>query len=129
MNNSGEKSLSYFSTTAPLLGLFTSSAPSGEYQEGHKIEIVASFNQKLAPGSTMTLTLNNGVEQILSTVDGSFLRGVYTVGPDQTVADLSVKAIKSAKILGLYGMTGTSYTLPTGGKNLGDLRNIVIKSG
>lgn len=77
----------------------------------------------------MTLTLNNGVEQILSTVDGSFLRGVYTVGPDQTVADLSVKAIKSAKILGLYGMTGTSYTLPTGGKNLGDLRNIVIKSG
>ncbi len=129
VNNSGEKSLSYFSTTAPLLGLFTSSAASGEYRQGDKLELVASFNQKLAPGSTMTLTLNNGVEQTLSTIDGFFLRGVYTIGADQTVADLSVKAIKSANILGLYGITGTSYTLPAAGKNLGDLRNIVIKSG
>ncbi len=49
INNSGEKSLSYFYTTPPILGLFTSSAPNGEYKEGDKVDIVASFNQKLAP--------------------------------------------------------------------------------
>lgn len=91
--------MSYFYTVPPVLGLFTSSAANGEYRQGDKLEIVASFNQKLAPGSTMTLTLNNGVEHTLSTIDGSSLRGVYTIGADQTVADLSVKAIKSAKIL------------------------------
>lgn len=76
----------------------------------------------------MTITLNNGVEQTLSTVDGNFLRGVYTIGANQTVADLSIKTIKTANIIGLSSVPGTTYTIPTG-KNLGDLRNIAIKSG
>lgn len=128
INNSGEKTVSYFYTVPPVLGLFTSRAASGEYRQGDKLDIVASFNQKLAPGSTMTITLNNGATHTLSTVDGNFLSGIYTIGADQTVADLSVKQINSANIIGLYTTPGTNYTLPTG-KNLGDLRNITIKSG
>lgn len=129
INNSGEKTVSYFYTVPPLLGLFTSSAASGDYRQGDKLEIVASFSQKLAAGSTMNITLNNGVAHTLSTVDGNFLRGVYTIGADQTVADLSVKQINSANIIGLYSVPGSTYTLPAAGKNLGDLRNIAIKSG
>lgn len=129
INNSGEKTVSYFYTAPPLLGLFTSRAASGEYRQGDKLDIVASFNQKLAAGSTMNITLNNGAVHTLSTVEGSFLSGIYTIGADQIVADLSVKQINSANILGLYSVPGTTYTLPPAGKNLGDLRNIVIKSG
>lgn len=120
--------MSYFYTAPPLLGLFTSRTASGEYRQGDKIDIVASFNQKLAPGSTMTLILNNGATHTLSTVDGNFLSGIYTIGADQTVDDLSIKQIKSANIIGMYSIPGSTYTIPAG-KNLGDLRNIIIKPG
>lgn len=128
INNSGEKTLSYFSTIPPILGLMTSTAASGTYRQGDQMEIAANFSQKLAPGSTMDIVLNNGAELTLSTVDGFYLKGSYIIGANQLTSDLTVSTIKSARILALYGVAGTTYTLPIG-KNLGDLRNIVIGEG
>jgi len=49
INNSEENTTSFFSTVAPVLSIFTSSATSGEYREGDKINILAGFNQNLGP--------------------------------------------------------------------------------
>ncbi len=75
----------------------------------------------------MKVLLNNDIEQTLSTVDGTFLRGFYTVAGGETVAKLSVKRIESANIIGLNSLPGTQYTIPAE-KNLSNLKSIAIKT-
>lgn len=102
VNNSKSKSLSIIHTVAPILTKFTSSTPNGTYQEGGKISIQAVFDQALSPGSTMTVILNNNQEISLTSIDTMTLQGEYTIQGGHDVADLSVKSIKSAKIIGMF---------------------------
>lgn len=102
VNNRAGKSLSKIHTTAPALVSFSSETPDGTYAEGSKIKISALFDQNLGSNSTMTVVLSNNKEIPLSTISGMTLTGEYTVEGGQDTPDLTIKSIKSAKIVGLF---------------------------
>ena len=79
VQNKDSKNISIIYTGYPLLKSLSTDAPDGTYREGAVVNIVASFDQKLAPESTMTVLLNNGVELPLTTVNDQQLSTNYMV--------------------------------------------------
>lgn len=79
VQNKDSKDISIIYTGTPLLKSFSTDTPDGTYRDGAIMNIVASFDQKLASGSTMTLLLNNGVELVLDSINDQQLSANYTV--------------------------------------------------
>jgi YVTN family beta-propeller protein len=124
--NNTKKSLSILYTDSPqLLGMASQSA-NGVYWITEKIDIRAIFDQPLAPGSTMTVLLNNDATVTLDTIDGKMLFGAYAVQKNSVSnKDLSIKSIASAKIIGISWLEKTVYVIWVW-RNLWDYKNIVI---
>ncbi len=68
------------------------------------VTIVASFDEAVAAGSSLTVVLDNGASVVLSTISGSTVSGTYTVGAtgsgedsaDLTVASISAMSVSDA---------------------------------
>jgi YVTN family beta-propeller protein len=122
----------------PALLSFTSTAASGTYTTGQTINITATFDRNIKPGSTMTVALNSGGSATLTNVSGSTLSGTYTVGSGHRTPDLAVSSVTSASVTDFANtITQTAYDIPSSQgsfvaensfitRNIGDSKNIVI---
>ncbi len=122
----------------PALVSFTSTAASGTYTTGQTINVTATFERNIKPGSTMTVALNSGGSATLTNVSGSTLSGTYTVGSGHKTPDLAVSSITSASVTDFANtITQTVYNIPSSqgsfnaensfiSRNIGDSKNIVI---
>ncbi len=111
-------------STAPVLQAFTSTTADGAYGAGATITIVASFDEAIAPGSSLTVTLDTGASVVLSSISGATLSGDYTVDPGMNTSDLTVTSITAISVSDAAGNTLNATNLPA--SNLGDTSAIVI---
>ena len=113
----------------PKLISFSSATADGTYGPGSTINLTARYDSPLGSGSSISITLNNGVNVTLTNVSGSEIRGSYTVGATgsgQDSADLSVASISSESVSDTPGNTQNASTLPASPENLGDSSDIAI---
>ena len=116
-------------STPPTLQSLTSTTPNGTYGPGSSILIIATYNEALGAGSTLTVTLDNGASVALSTVSGMTASGAYVVGATgsaQDSSDLTVAAIASESVEDIYANERTDSSVPGSPNNLGDSSAIVI---
>ena len=85
-----------------LLGFVASSSSQDEPKEGQKITLHALFDQSLAAGSSITITLNNKKEITLSTLKSSQLTGEYIWQKSDDIRTLQVQSIKTVSIKSLW---------------------------
>jgi hypothetical protein len=106
-----------FDTAEPQLGSFTSTTANNIYGPTSSINITATYGvgEDLAAGSSITVTLNTGVQVVLSTIaSANILTGTYTVGATgsgQNAGDLTVATIDSQNAVDQAGnaQVGTSW--------------------
>jgi len=99
---------------APVLTSFTSTTTNGSYRAGDTIDITATYDEAVASGSTLTVSLNSGkTGLVLNTISGNTITGTYTVGAGETSADLTVSAITSQSVSDAAGNTQGGTTLPS----------------
>ena len=115
----------------PHLVSYTSTSPSGNYNEGQTVHVVATFNNSLSTTSTMVLTLNTGATITLGTVSGSTISGNYVVGSSsESTIDLSVQSVSSASVSDTLGNVVSSYTLSGDNISVGsDISINIISTG
>lgn len=100
---------------APVLQSFTSTTGDGTYGPTSTINVTATYDESIAGGSTMTVTLSNGQSVALNVVAGATISGTYTVGATgsgQDVTDITVSAINAESATDLYGNTRTNSGIP-----------------
>ncbi len=109
------------------------------YIPGQTINIKANFNAPLGANSQMVVKLNNNINLTLNIVDGSSLKGIYTVTGGVKIPDLSILSIESASIFDTLGNNNTSYKISSSfgnlvaensliTRNLGDAENIGLNA-
>lgn len=116
-------------TAAPQLLSFNSSSADGTYGPGSNLNITAVYNEDLAPGSSISVLLNNGVSLTLSSISFNELSGTYSVGitgSGQDTNDLSVSSISSESVSDSLGNSASSSSLPTSPNNIADVSAIII---
>ncbi len=116
-------------TLAPVLQSFSSTTADGVYGPAAVVTIVASFDEAIAAGSSLTVVLDNddGTSVLLSTIAGPTVSGTYVVGATgsgQDSADLTVASISAMSVSDVASNEQTSTSLPP--SNLGDTSDIVI---
>ena len=113
--------------TPPALISFTSSTADNTYGPGAVINITATYDEALAGGGNLTVTLTNGVNVLLNNVSGTTVFGSYTVGvtgSGQDSGDLSIGSIISESVSDLLGNNQTGSAVPAA--NLATSSDIVI---
>ncbi|MFZ5365213.1 MAG: Ig-like domain-containing protein [Patescibacteria group bacterium] len=113
----------------PTLQSFTSTTVDGTYGPGSNINVTATYNENIAGGSLMTVTLDNGVNVTLNNIVGSTISGTYTVGvtgSGEDSADLTVASILSESVADSYGNIQGSSAVPGSPNNIADTSAIVI---
>ncbi|MDD5055254.1 MAG: SdrD B-like domain-containing protein [Candidatus Peribacteraceae bacterium] len=115
-----------FDVDDPDLLSFTSDTPDGTYRGDSQIEIIATYDEPLAAGSTITIDLNTGRSVTLSTIQGSTLSGTYTVQAGDLSDDLTVDSITSQSVSDALGNEQTGIGLPD--TNIEDGSDIVINA-
>lgn len=126
-NNLGDNSAIIIDVTTPTITSFTSSTSNDTYGPGSVINITANYDEDVAPGSSLSVTLDNGGTATLNSVSGSSISGSYTVGATgslQDTLDLTVNSINSHSATDLYSNSTTSTLIPV--NNLGNNSNIAI---
>lgn len=110
------------------------------YTPNQTINLKANFDEPLGANSQMVIKLNNNANVTLSVVDGSSLKGTYTVAQyGERIPDLTVSSIVSANVFDLSNNATTSYKIPFTfdnlvaensqiARNLGDIENISINA-
>ena len=120
-------------TTAPFVTSFTSTTVSGSYRTGATINVTATFNEQVAGGSTLQVTLDNGITLDLTTPNAArpstIVRGTYTVGtnPGEESGDLTVTSFGWVTATAPRNLAGTaieSSALPP--VNIADGKDIAI---
>ena len=112
---------------APVLQSLSSTTVDGVYGPAAVVTIVASFDEAVAAGSSLTVVLDNGTSVVLSSVSGSTVSGDYIVGATgsgQDSADLTVASISAMSVSDAASNEQTSTALPP--SNLGDTSALVI---
>jgi len=129
--------LTYENAAAPTVESFSSETAAGAYgivdvdgtDVGATIDIRATMSEKVITSSKFTVTLSTDDEVELSydasDPNGKTLKGTYTVGANDTSADLNVKSFNVGSVRDIYGTAMSSTNLPTG-NNLKDNEAIVI---
>jgi len=113
--------------TGPVLQSFSSPESDDIYGPGSSIALEASYDETLAPGSTITMELDNGVSVTLDSVSGNTLSGTYivgTTGSGEDSADLTVSSISSESVMDALGNTRTDSDLPA--SNIEDTSDLEI---
>jgi len=119
-----------FDETAPQLASFTSTTADDAYGPTSNINITATYGvgESLASGSSITVTLNTGVQVVLSTIEsGNTLTGIYTVGATgsgQNTTGLTVSTIDGQSAVDQAGNTQSGTGLPA--TNIADGSDIII---
>ena len=112
VQNKDSKNISIIYTGYPLLKSFLLRMHQMAHIMRAVVNIVASFDQKLAPESTMTVLLNNGVELPLTTVNDQQLSTNHTwSGPGDDIGDLTVRYQKLEHPR-CSSQVRTNYTIP-----------------
>ncbi|KKT86448.1 MAG: hypothetical protein UW86_C0031G0001, partial [Microgenomates group bacterium GW2011_GWA1_Microgenomates_45_10] len=113
--------------TAPNLLSFSSTTADGTYGTGAEVNITANFNEALAAGSTVAVTLDNGVPVELVALSLTSVSGTYMVGPlgsGENSPDLTVASINSMNVTDIGGNLQASTVLPA--SNIANTSAIVI---
>jgi hypothetical protein len=118
-------------TVAPTLVSFTSTKANGTYGPGTAINITATYDENIAGGSVLNVTLNTGSVIILDSISGMTISGTYTVGATSTgqnTTDLTVSNIvaPSEDVDDLAGNTQAGSAVPLAPNNIADTKNIEI---
>lgn len=98
-----------------VLQSFTSSTLDGHYFIGDSININATFDEAVDNTSTLGVTLNTGATVTLTGDGDTTMSGTYSVGSDESSADLTISSINSANITTVDDVppvTATSYSIP-----------------
>jgi hypothetical protein len=115
--------------TAPILQSFTSSTGNNTFGPTGSINITATYNEPLAVGSSITVTLDTGAPVTLNNVAGSTLWGTYVVGATgslQNSTDLTVSSINVESAVDAVGNTRINSTVPGAPNNIANTSNIVV---
>ncbi|MDH4262559.1 MAG: hypothetical protein OEV78_05870 [Spirochaetia bacterium] len=107
-------------TTAPTIASFTSTTLSGSYGAGSVINVTVNFSEPVTlTGGTLNLTLNNGVNTVVSiaaiaaatTASATYTAGI--LGSGQTAAALDITAVAlSAGTLRDAALNNANLTMP-----------------
>lgn len=111
----------------PFVVSFQSETPDGGYQTGDEIVITATMNKDVTAGSTFDITLDTGaVVTLTAEGQGTVLRGRYTIGADDTSADLNVVSFTAGNVTDLEANAMTSTSLPSPASNLAGNHDIIV---
>jgi hypothetical protein len=116
-----------FTTSAPYLQSFTTSQTNGTYGPGTQISIVATYQENVEAGSSVTVSLNTGVEITLNQISDNKLSGLYVVGSTgsgQNVSNVAISSISYQNVCDSDGLCYRGTTLPVTNINSGS--NIAI---
>ncbi|MEI8103716.1 MAG: hypothetical protein WCG84_02300 [Candidatus Moraniibacteriota bacterium] len=105
-----------FTVGAPYLQSLTSTTVNGTYGPSSVINVTATYQDNLEPGSSTTVLLNTGVSVILNTIAGNKLSGSYAVGASgsgQNNPTLSVSSISSQYACNAANYCYSGKSLPT----------------
>eukprot|EP01032_Pedospumella_encystans_P011799 gene11799-13695_t len=96
---------------------------------GSAINVSATINETVQAGSFIRVSLDTGaVVTLTAATNGRLLEGTYTVGANQSTADLTINNILSARLTDLAGNVINEAAIPLG-FNLGDSSAIVVRWG
>lgn len=104
-----------FVTSGPYLQSLTTAQANGTYGPGTQITLTATYQENVTEGSSVTVSLNTGVEITLNQVSTNTLSGLYVVGvtgSGQNVSDLSVSEITYQNVCDSDGFCYRGTTLP-----------------
>ena len=116
-------------SVAPRLVSFTSFSSNGTYCPGSTINITATYDETVEPGSSLTVVLSTGASVLLNNVSGTTISGTYTVGvtgSGQNTTDLTVSSISSELVSDSNGNDRTNSTVPISPNNIADLSAIIV---
>ena len=119
-----------FDEVAPRLVSFTSTAIDGTYCPGDTINITATYDEAIKVGSTITVTLDTGIDVVLSTIVGNEISGTYTVGATgsgENSLDLTVFNIASESVSDISDNVATTSTVvDISGMNIENTSGIIV---
>lgn len=99
-------------TPATLLRFYSTNADA-RYGVNAIINITAEFDHDLKIGSSMTVTLDTGIQVALNQVSGKKISGNYLVAKDQHSDDLHVTTINTITVTDTLDRVTTDTALPT----------------
>ena len=114
-------------TVDPTVISFTTPVASGEKKVGDEIKIVATVGESIVPGGSITVTLDIGVDVVLTQTTATKMEGIYVVKDGDSTDGLTVDSfVKTSVPTDIAGNVMTTTKLPKGKKNIGGLKDIVI---
>ena len=114
-------------TVDPTVISFTTPVANGEKKVGDEIKIVATVGENIVPGGSITVTLDTGVDVVLTQTTATKMEGIYVVKDGDSTDGLTVDSfVKTSVPTDIAGNVMTTTKLPKGKKNIGGLKDIVI---
>jgi len=114
-------------TVDPTVISFTTPVANGEKKVGDEIKIVATVGESIVPGGSITVTLDTGVDVVLTQTTATKMEGIYVVKDGDSTDGLTVDSfVKTSAPTDIAGNVMTTTLLPKGKKNIGGLKDIVI---
>lgn len=111
-------------TASPAVTGAASSTPSGSYLAGSQIDLTLTFSEAVT-SSGLTIIFNSGGSITTGALSGvTAWSGIYTIGADQTSADLTIASLIGTITDGTSNST-VNPVIPAG-QNIGDTKDIVI---
>lgn len=104
-----------FTTSAPYLESFSTTKSNGTYGPGTQIPIIATYQENVTAGSSVTVTLNTGVEITLNQISGNTISGLYVVGATgsgQNSSSVFISSISYQNVCDSDGFCYRGVTLP-----------------
>ncbi|WP_276309813.1 Ig-like domain-containing protein [Limnohabitans planktonicus] len=128
VDNTTSRAESFFSSSLLNYAVINGVATGGAVV-GSAINVSATINETVQAGSFIRVSLDTGaVVTLTAATNGRLLEGTYTVGANQSTADLTINNILSARLTDLAGNVINEAAIPLG-FNLGDSSAIVVRWG
>ena len=125
-----DAAITYADSTNPTITKFDTSNADKSYKKGDTINITATASESILSGGKITVTLGTNDEvDLTASATGTTLSGTYTVGDNDTSADLTISSYTLGSgnnvVQDIYGNDMSSTAIPSG-QNLSDNAAIVI---